>query len=109
MIYPLIPIYLLLTTNASTENTVDRGQVKIFENLIVWQKTIHPLIPIYSLLTTNASTENTVDRGQVKIFENLIVWQKTIHPLIPIYLLLTTKLIDVFGNDTNKIIKVRIK
>lgn len=69
---------------------------------------IYPLIPIYSLLTTNASSEKTVDRMQVNSFENLIGWQKTIYPLIPIYSLLTTKLADVFGNDTNKIIKVRV-
>jgi len=92
----------------SSENTVYREQVKSFENLIVWQDMIYPLIPIYSLLTTKASSENTVDRGQVKSFENLIIWQKTIYPLIPIYSLLTTKLVDVFGNDTNKILKIKI-
>ncbi|HOK17033.1 MAG TPA: hypothetical protein PLK32_09135 [Defluviitoga tunisiensis] len=54
------------------------------------------------------SSENTVDRGQVKNFKDLIVWQDMIHPLIPIYSLLNTKLVDVFGNDTNKIIKVKI-
>lgn len=32
-----------------------------------------------------------------------------IYPLIPIYSLLTAKLVDVFGNDTNKVIKVKVK
>ena len=54
------------------------------------------------------SSENTVYREQVKSFENLIVWQDMIYPLIPIYSLLTTKLVDVFGNDTNKILKIKI-
>lgn len=54
------------------------------------------------------SSENTVYREQAKSFEDLIVWQKTIYPLTPIYSLLTTKLVDVFGNDTNKIIKVKV-
>ncbi len=51
--------YLLTTklnmkeeTVDSSENTVDRGQAKSFENLIIWQKTIYPIIPIYLLLTT---------------------------------------------------------
>ena len=32
-----------------------------------------------------------------------------VYSLIPIYSLLTPNPVDVFGNDTNKVIKVRVK
>jgi len=65
------------------------------------------------------SSEDLGRRNALKMFEDLKVWQKAhqlvlevyrrqemTYPLIPIYSLLPTKLMDVFGNDANKVLQI---